>query len=101
MKKLVAVCQCVEVIALAVWVGGLAAIIPAVIPAAFSSPIPIETGGRLLMKTFQGYDRLVLVSAGALMLSMLARGLVGKDLLSRPEWAGGGIRGMVEGGLAL
>src|SRR2546422_8809435 len=93
MKKLIVVCQCVEVIALAVWVGGLAAIIAAVIPAAFNSPIPIETGGRLLMKTFHGYDRLVLVSAGALMLSMLARGVVAKDLISGPEWAVGGVMG--------
>src|SRR5207247_6573237 len=98
---LVVVCQCVEVIALAVWVGGLAAIIAAVIPAAFNSPIPIETGGRLLMKTFQGYDRLVLVSAGALMLSMLARGVVAKDLISRPEWAVAGITEMVAVGLTF
>src|SRR3989442_7858086 len=93
MKKLIVVCQCVEVIALAVWVGGLAAIIAAVIPAAFNSQIPIETGGRLLMKTFHGYDRLVLVSAGALMLSMLVRGVVAKDLISGPEWAVAGAMG--------
>src|SRR3989442_7671087 len=97
MKKLVVVCQCVEVIALAVWVGGLAAIIAAVIPAAFNSPIPIETGGRLLMKTFHGYDRLVLVSAGALMLSMLGRGVVAKDLISGPEWALAGVLVTVAG----
>src|SRR3989442_10147940 len=101
MKKLVVVCQCVEVIALAVWVGGLAAIIAAVIPAAFNSPIPIETGGRLLMKTFHGYDRLVLVSAGALMLSMLARGGGAKDLISGPEWGVAGGMGGGGGGGAL
>ena len=48
MKKLVEVCQCVEVIALAVWVGGLASIIAAVIPAAFNSPITVEAAGRLI-----------------------------------------------------
>src|SRR3989442_14696380 len=48
------------------------------------------------MKTFHGYDRLVLVSAGALMLSMLARGVVAKDLISGPEWAVAGV--MVAGG---
>ena len=100
-RKLIVVCQCVEVIALAVWVGGLAAIIAAVIPAAFNSPIPIETGGRLLMKTFHGYDRLVLVSAGALMLSMLARGVVAKDLISGPEWAVAGIMVTVAVGLTF
>jgi hypothetical protein len=101
MKKLVVVCQCVEVIALAVWVGGLASIIAAVIPAAFNSPITVEAAGRLLMKTFHGYDRLVLVSASALMLSMLARGVLAKDLISRPEWAVAGIMMMVAVGLTF
>ena len=86
---------------LAVWVGGLASIIAAVIPAAFNSPITIEAGGRVLMKTFHGYDRLVLVSAGALMLSMLAREVVAKDVISRPEWAVAGIMVMVAVGLAF
>ena len=81
------VCQCIEVIALAVWVGGLVSIIAAVIPAAFNSPITIEAVGRLLTKTFHGYDLLVLVSAGALMLSMLARKIVAKDLISKLELA--------------
>jgi hypothetical protein len=100
-RKLIVVCQCVEAIALAVWVGGLASIIAAVIPAAVNSPITIEAVGRLLMKTFHGYDRLVLVSAGALMLSMLARRVVAKDLISRPEWTVAGIMAMVAVGLTF
>jgi len=100
-RKLIVVCQCVEVIALAVWVGGLVSIIAAVIPAVFGSPVTIEAGGRLLTKTFHGYDRLVLVSAGALMLSMLAREVVAKDLIRGPEWAVAGIMVMVAVGLTF
>ncbi len=61
-----------EVLALAVWVGGLASIIAAVIPAVFST-IGMETGGRMLTRTFQGYDRLVLVSAGLVVAGTLVR----------------------------
>ncbi|HZC67473.1 MAG TPA: DUF4149 domain-containing protein, partial [Nitrospirales bacterium] len=68
-------------------VGGLVSIIAAVIPAVFNSPITIEAVGRLLTKTFHGYDRLVLVLAGALMLSMLARRVVAKNLISKLELA--------------
>jgi len=100
-RKLILGCQWVEVIALAVWVGGLVTIIAAVIPAVFGSPVTIEAGGRLLTKTFHGYDRLVLVSAGALMLSKLTREVVAKDLISRPEWAVAGIMVMVAVGLTF
>jgi len=59
-------------LALVVWVGGLASIIAAVIPAVFST-IGMEAGGRMLTKTFQGYDRLVLVSAGLVVAGTLVR----------------------------
>src|SRR5438128_1676352 len=72
MKKLVVVCQCVEVIALAVWVGGLVSIIAAVIPAVFGT-IGMEAGRRILTRTFQGYDRLTQFSAGLLLLAMVVR----------------------------
>ena len=55
-----------------VWVGGLASIIAAVIPAVFST-IGMEAGGRMLTKTFQGYDRLTQFSAGLLLLAMMVR----------------------------
>ncbi len=61
-----------EALALAVWVGGLASIIAAVIPAVFTT-IGMETGGRMLTRTFQGYDRLVLVSAGLIVAGTLVR----------------------------
>jgi hypothetical protein len=62
----------VEALALAVWVGGLASIIAAVIPAVFTT-IGMEPGGRMLTRTFQGYDRLVLVSAGLVVAGTLVR----------------------------
>lgn len=65
-------CHCVEALALAVWVGGLASIIAAVIPAVFTT-IGMETGGRMLTRTFQGYDRLVLVAAGLIVAGTLVR----------------------------
>jgi hypothetical protein len=65
-------CHCVEALALAVWVGGLVSIIAAVIPAVFTT-IGMETGGRMLTRTFQGYDRLVLVAAGLIVAGTLAR----------------------------
>ena len=71
-KRLVVICHCLEVLALAVWVGGLVSIIAAVIPAVFNT-IGMEAGGRMLTRTFQGYDRLVMISAGVLAVGMLIR----------------------------
>jgi hypothetical protein len=62
----------VEVLALAVWVGGLVSIIAAVIPAVFNT-IGMEAGGRMLTRMFHGYDRLALVSAGLLVAGTLVR----------------------------
>lgn len=61
-----------EVLALAVWVGGLISIIAAVIPAVFNT-IGMEAGGRMLTRMFHGYDRLALVSAGLLVAGTLVR----------------------------
>ena len=59
-------------LALVVWVGGLVSIIAAVIPAVFNT-ISMETGGRMLTRMFQGYDRLALVSAGLIVAGTLVR----------------------------
>lgn len=61
-----------ETLALAVWVGGLVAIIAAAIPAVFNT-IGMETGGRMLTRMFHGYDRLAMVSAGLIIVGTLAR----------------------------
>ena len=72
MKKVVLVAQCVELLALSAWVGGLMIIIAAVIPAVFNT-IGMESGGRMLTRVFQGYDRIVLVSAGLIAFGTLTR----------------------------
>ncbi|TAJ07224.1 MAG: DUF4149 domain-containing protein [Nitrospirae bacterium] len=51
------VCRTLELVALAVWVGGLVAIVGAVIPAVFNS-FGMEPGGRFLTRVFDGYNRL-------------------------------------------
>ena len=72
MKKILVVVHCLEMLALAVWVGGLMTIMAAVIPAVFNS-VSMEVGGRVLTRTFQVYDRLTLISAGVLMAGLLTR----------------------------
>lgn len=62
-----------EVVALAVWAGGLVGIIASVIPAVFNSAVNMEAGGRILTRTFQGYDRMVLVAAGLIVAGTLVR----------------------------
>jgi uncharacterized membrane protein len=63
-------CSTLELAALAVWIGGLIVIVGAVIPAVFNA-VGMETGGRLLTRVFDGYNRLtaaaiaILVGAGA------------------------------------
>ena len=55
----------VEMVALAVWIGGLVVIIGAVIPAVFNT-FGMEPGGRFLTRVFDGYNRMVLVAMAAM-----------------------------------
>ena len=73
-----------EVLALTVWVGGLVSIIGAVIPAVFNT-IGMEAGGRMLSRTFQGYDRLVLVAWGMSVVAMAVRSLAAGDRVAPSE----------------
>jgi hypothetical protein len=73
----VIVCYTLELLALSIWIGGLVIIVAAVIPAVFNS-FGMEPGGRFLTRVFEGYNRLVLVSAG-----MLIIGAVSRTMLSR------------------
>ena len=50
-----------ELLALGVWVGGLIVLIGAVIPAVFNTLGGQDSGGYLLTRTFEGYNRLILV----------------------------------------
>jgi uncharacterized membrane protein len=74
----------VEVLALTVWVGGLVSIIAAVIPAVFST-IGMEAGGRMLSRMFQGYDRLVLVAGGMIVMAMLVRATITGNGIEKSE----------------
>ncbi|MBI4401720.1 MAG: DUF4149 domain-containing protein [Nitrospirae bacterium] len=51
------ICSTLELVALAVWIGGLVVIIAAVIPTVFNS-FGMEPGGRFLTRVFDGYNRL-------------------------------------------
>ncbi len=88
-SRLLVLWTVIEVIALALWVGGLVVIIGAVIPAVFNAGM--ETGGRLLTKVFDGYNRLVLgaivllISATAWRLWASRQGAVSGSEVGRPE----------------
>jgi uncharacterized membrane protein len=61
-----------ELLALAVWTGGLIVIIAVVIPAVFNS-LGMEPGGRFLTRLFKGYDRAVMAAIAVLVLIALLR----------------------------
>ncbi len=88
-SRLLVLWTVLEVVALALWVGGLVVIIGAVIPAVFN--VGLETGGRLLARVFDGYDRLVLgaivvlISAMAWRLWAGRRGAASQAAVSRLE----------------
>jgi hypothetical protein len=47
-------------------------IIGAVVPAVFNT-VSVEAGGRTLTRTFQGYDRIVMISGAVLIVGLLGR----------------------------
>ncbi len=57
-------CHTLELLALAIWIGGLAIILCGLIPEAFN--LGMETGGRLLTRVFGRYNMLVLGAMGVL-----------------------------------
>ena len=77
MKKVLLVAHCVELLALSAWIGGLMIIMAAVIPAVFNT-MGMESGGRMLTRVFQGYDRIVLFSAGLIVMGTLTRVLASR-----------------------
>lgn len=86
------VCYTLELLALSIWIGGLVVIVAAVIPAVFNS-FGMEPGGRFLTRVFGGYNRLVLVNVGMLMIGAVSRTWLSRAAaiahvgLSRVEWA--------------
>ena len=75
MRRVVLTCYSLELAALAIWVGGLIVIIAAVIPAVFNS-LSMEMGGRFLTRVFDGYNRLVVMAAVALIALGIGRWLL-------------------------
>jgi uncharacterized membrane protein len=84
-------CITCELLALAVWIGGLLVLVAAVIPAVFNTFGGQDTGGFFLTRAFDGYNRLVLGSAAILIAGILwrawlfQRGLA-DDEITRTEW---------------
>ena len=84
-------CITCELLALAVWIGGLLVLVAAVIPAVFNTFGGQDTGGFFLTRAFDGYNRLVLGSAAILTSGVLWRAwLVQRGLtdgeITRTEW---------------
>ncbi|HEV8539990.1 MAG TPA: DUF4149 domain-containing protein [Nitrospiraceae bacterium] len=83
-------CYLLELLALAIWIGGLVVIIASVIPAVFNS-LGMEAGGRFLTRVFHGYNGLiagcivVLVGSGAWRTWLSTRGGVKAAGLTRTE----------------
>jgi uncharacterized membrane protein len=65
-------CYILEVVALAVWTGGLVVIVTSVIPAVFNS-LGMEVGGRFLTRVFDGYNRATLGAILILVASSVMR----------------------------
>ena len=63
----------VELTALATWVGGLIVLIGAVIPAVFNTFGGQESGGFFLTRSFEGYNRLVLIALAILVIGIIGR----------------------------
>lgn len=65
------ICYTLELVALAVWTGGLIVIVAAVIPAVFNS-FGMEQGGRFLTRVFDGYNR---ATVGAIAVLVVCSGV--------------------------
>jgi uncharacterized membrane protein len=84
-------CITCELLALAIWIGGLVVLVVAVIPAVFNTFGNQDTGGFFLTRAFDGYNRLVLGAAALLMAGILWRAWLvqqGKtdEEITRTEW---------------
>lgn len=99
----VTVCYTLELLALAVWIGGLVVILGAVIPEVFN--LGMEAGGRLLTRVFARYNLLVLgaigliFSVGCVRLWLVGRRGIAEASFTR--WEGSLLAGMILIQLAL
>jgi uncharacterized membrane protein len=67
-SRLLSVSYTLEILALAVWIGGLVVIVASVIPAVFNT-LGMEAGGRFLARVFNGYNHLIAVAIVVLVAS--------------------------------
>jgi len=77
LSKWLVACATFEWLGMAVWTGGLIIIVAVVIPAVFNS-FGMEPGGRFLTRTFDGYNRAVLVS-----MALMGGALAGRTWLAQ------------------
>ncbi len=91
MRQGLIACITCELLALAVWIGGLLVLVAAVIPAVFNTFGGQDTGGFFLTRAFDGYNRLVLGAAAILIAGIVWRawlfqkGLAEQEI-TRTEW---------------
>ena len=91
MRQGLIACITCELLALAVWIGGLVVLVAAVIPAVFNTFGGQDSGGFFLTRAFEGYNRLVLAAGTVLTLGVLWRTWLvqqqmAKGEISRSEW---------------
>ena len=95
-------CMTLEFTALAIWVGGLIVLIGSVIPAVFNTFGGQDTGGFFLTRSFEGYNRLVLMALAVLLLGIAwrawleRRGVYHGDV-TKGEWVVLGLMAAVAG----
>lgn len=92
-----------ELLALSVWVGGLIVLIGAVIPAVFNTLGGQDSGGFLLTKAFEGYNRLVIVVMAVLAAVAVYRAWHGHPAVSvsRGEMMLLALMGLLAGAIIL
>lgn len=91
-----------EFTALATWVGGLIVLIGAVIPAVFNTFGGQDSGGFFLTRSFEGYNRLVLIALTVLLVGVTWRGWlqqrgVYQSAVTKAEWVTLGLMAVVAG----
>ena len=91
MRQGLIACVTFELLALALWIGGLLVLVAAVIPAVFNTFGGQDTGGFFLTRAFDGYNRLVLGAAATLMAGILWRAWLYQqgltdEAITRTEW---------------
>jgi hypothetical protein len=91
-----------EFTALGTWVGGLIVLIASVIPAVFNTFGGQDSGGFFLTRSFEGYNRLVLIALAILVMGIIGRAWfqqrsIPQCRVTRGEWIVLGLMAIVAG----